>query len=307
MKAPRFAPRSALSAVAFALLAVALPAGAARAAHIEAVDDRGRLVSLAAPAQRIVSLSPAITELLFAAGAGSRVIAASEFSDYPAQARLLPRVARASSIDLERIAALHPDLIVAWASGYPPAMEDALRRLGIPVYVHEASTLESIASAIERLGRLAGSPSAAPAAADLRGEVQALRDRYRDRTPVRVFYQAWPEPLMTLGGRHIISEALQACGGVNVFAELAQLVATVGEEAVLQRDPQLLLASEPGGHDRAALARWKKFPRLHAVADGHLVTLDADHFDRPTPRMIEATARLCQLVEAVREDERTRH
>jgi iron complex transport system substrate-binding protein len=291
-----------------AVLAVlgVLLAGAALATPYEVIDDRGQRVGLSVPAQRIVSLSPAITEMLFAAGAGDRIVAASEFSDYPAEARLLPRVARAQSIDLERIAALHPDLIVVWASGYPPAMEEALQRLGIPVYVQEARTLDAIASNIERLGKLTDSPVSAGIAGNLRERVRTLRQRYQQRTPVLVFYQTWPSPVMTLGGRHVISEALKVCGATNVFADLRQLSATVAEEAVLARDPQLLLASEPGGHDRGALARWKKFPHLHAIADGHLVTLDSDHFDRPTPRMIEAVGHLCEVIDHVREDDRIR-
>lgn len=291
-------------AVLSAVLVLGLAATPAQAAAPDDTpravrDDAGALVALPRPAQRIVSLSPGITELLFTAGAGARIVATSEHADYPEAARRLPRVSRAQGIDLERIAALRPDLIVTWGSGYSAALLDALRRLGVPIYVHEPRSLEAIASSVERLGTLAGT-NAAPAAAAFRARLAQLRLRYGARPPVTVFYQVWGNPLMTLSGRHVASEVLRTCGARNVFDDLEPLVATVDIEAVLARRPQLILAAEPGGADRGALERWRNYPQLPAVAGGHLLTLDADLLDRGSVRILDAAAVLCAAVEAVR-------
>ncbi len=245
-------------------------------------------------------MSPGITELLFTAGAGDRVVAVSDYSDYPAAAARLPRVARAQAIDLERIAALRPDLIVAWGSGYPPALLESLQRLAVPVYVLEPRSLDAIAAAIENLGALTGSGAAPGAAADFRTRLAQLRRRYAGRAPIRVFYQVWDNPLMTLSGRHLVSEVMRACGARNIFDDLDPLVATVDVEAVLARRPQILLAAETGGVDQGALAHWRRYRQLPAVAGNHLVTLDADLLDRASARILEATQALCQAVEQVR-------
>lgn len=268
---------------------------------VAVTDDAGLNVALARPALRIVSLSPGITELLFAAGAGEHVVAVSEFADFPAAARLLPRVARAQGIDLERIASLQPDLIVTWGSGYSPTLLAALRRLGCPVYVLEVRKLETVASSLERLGLLTGTaPQADAAAAAFRARLAGLRRAYAQRATVRVFYQAWDNPVMTLSGAHLVSEVLQTCGAQNVFAALAPLVATVDIEAVLAARPQLIASAEAGAVDHGALAAWRRYPQLPAVANGQLVTLDADLLDRGSPRILDATLDLCRHVEQAR-------
>lgn len=283
---------------AAALLCLLLPLAAQA---LSVVDDDAREVRLPAPARRIVSLAPGITELLFGLGAGAQVVAVSEFSDSPPAARALPKVARAQGIDLEAIAALEPDLVVTWGSGYSPALLEALRKLGAPVYVYEPRSLESIASSVERLGILAGAPGAPAVAARFRARLQDLRNRYAGRATVRVFYQIWAHPLMTLSGRHVASEILRACGASNVFADLAPLVATVDAEAVLAARPQVIVTSEPGGADHGALDFWKRYPQLPAVAGGWLFTLDSDEMDRQSLRTLDAAEKLCACVDRARQ------
>jgi iron complex transport system substrate-binding protein len=285
------------------LLGLTLAAGAAHggAAAPQVVDDAGLAVRLSGPAARIVSLAPGITEMLFDIGAGAQVIAASEYSDTPVAARVLPRVARAQGIDLEAIAALKPDLIVAWGSGYAPALLDALRRLEVPVYVFEPRTLEAIAGSMIRLGILTGAAVAPQRAAQYSARLQSLRARYEQRAPVRVFYQVWAQPIMTLSGRHVASEVLRLCGARNVFADVAPLVATVDAESVIATRPQLIVTSEPGGVDQGALAFWRRYPDLPAVAQGQLYTLDADEMDRQTARVLDAAEKLCADVEQARQ------
>jgi iron complex transport system substrate-binding protein len=282
------------------LAAAALLAAGAAHAGVQATDDAGVEIVLAQPARRVVSLAPHLTEQLFAIGAGDRVVATTDFADHPEAAKSLPRVARAHNVDLERVAAARPDLIVAWGSGYPPATLAALRRLGVPLYVDEPATLDGIASSMLRLGALTGAAGAAEAAATYRAAIAQLRERYASRAEVRVFYQVWPQPLMTLGGRHVLSEGLRACGARNVFEALAPVAPQVSVEAVLAADPQVIVTAEPGAADRGSLDLWKRFAGQRAVAGGHLVTIDADRINRHTPRLAAELAVLCERIDAVR-------
>ena len=280
--------------------AAALLVAALAHAEVRAVDDGGTEVVLARPANRIVSLAPHLTEQLFAIGAGDRVVATTDFADYPDAARALPRVARAHHVDLERIAATRPDLIVVWGSGFPPATLAALRRLGVPVYVDEPSRLDGIAESMLRLGALTAATGAKEAAARYRAAIAALRARYSARTEVSVFYQVWAQPLMTLGGRHVISEGLRLCGARNIFDKLAPIAPQVAVEAVIAADPQAIVAAEPGGVDRGALELWQRFGALRAVANGHLIVVDADRINRHTPRLADELAVLCARIDEVR-------
>ncbi|MEW5879073.1 MAG: cobalamin-binding protein [Pseudomonadota bacterium] len=284
-------------------LAAALLACVALGAHarpVAATDDAGNRVELARPAQRIASLAPHLTEQLFAIGVGDRIVGTTDFADYPDEAKRIPRVARAHSVDLERVAALAPDLIAAWGSGYPPAVIEALRRLGAPVFVSEPRSLADIASSLERLGALTASTGAGAVASAFRARLDALRARYADRRPVTVFYQVWAQPLMTLSGKHVLNEAIRVCGGRNVFERLAPIAPHVSVEAVLAADPEVIVTAETGGRATGALDSWKRWPALRAVRAGRLVTLDADRINRHTPRLLDELAVLCERLDEAR-------
>ena len=205
---------------------------AAAWAAVSALDSAGRRVSLPAPAQRIVSVAPHVTELLFAAGAGSRVVAVSEYSDYPEAARRLPRVASSSAVNLEEVLALRVDLVVAWRLDATARSLDRLEALGIPVFYSEPHRLAEIPDAIEALGLLAGTKDAARAAAQtLRSELERTWIRYHGRPIIKVFYQISDRPLMTVNGKHFISDAIALCGGRNVFADLPLIAPMIDAEA----------------------------------------------------------------------------
>ncbi|HYS12975.1 MAG TPA: cobalamin-binding protein [Burkholderiaceae bacterium] len=273
---------------------------ASASAELRAIDDTGNTVVLLQPAQRIVSLAPHITEQLFAIGAGERIVATTEYADYPAAAQKIPRVARINNVDLERVAAARPDLIIIWGSGFSPAVVEALKRLGPPVYVNEPGAIESIATSIERLGVLVGHPEANVVAANFRSRIAALRTQYAQRKQIGVFYQIWSEPLMTLGGRHVLSEAIRVCGGRNVFEELAPIAPQVSKEAVVAARPEIIVTAEPDARPSDALEIWRRFPQIPAVAHDQLVTLDANRINRHTPRMVEELALLCARIDAAR-------
>lgn len=292
-----FRPRAALAVLA-------LSAGlAASAAHAEIVvtDDAGRQLRLAAPAKRIVSLAPHVTELLFAAGAGDKVVGAVNYSDYPEAATRLPQVGGYNNVDLEAVAALKPDLVVAWKTGNRGGNLDRLSALGIPVYVNEPRSLEDVASSLETLGRLAGTQlSAFHAAAAFRERQAMLQKRYGQRPPVRTFYQIWNQPLMTVNGEHLISKVIALCGGENVFAGLPQLAPTVGTEAVLAANPEAIVASGMGEARPEWLDQWKNWDRLTASQRGNLFFIPPELIQRHTPRILDGASRLCAQLEEAR-------
>ncbi len=274
--------------------------GAARA-ELVFKDDSGQEVRLIAPARRIVTLAPHATELLYAAGAGDRLVGTVEYSDYPPAAKKVPRIGSYERFDLEAISALKPDLIIAWETGNPAAQVAKLRALGLTVYSTQPNRTEDIAGQLERYGRLAGSESAGDAAAaQFRQRLERLRRTYAGKPPVRVFYQIWINPLMTVGGPQIISDAIRLCGGENVFGHLPQMAPTVSVEAVLAADPEAIVATGMGDARPDWLNDWNKWPRMTAVTRGNLFHINPDLMQRHTPRILDGAERLCADLEIAR-------
>lgn len=289
-----------LRRLALILLSLALLPSLAAAAP-RAIDDAGARIALPSPARRIVSLAPHATELLFAAGAGDRVVGVAEYSDFPAAAARLPRVGGAGALDLERILALRPDLIVAWQSGNGAEQIERLRELGLTVFVSEPRRLEDIPLTLEKLGELTGTQARAAAVAEaFRRRRDELAARYSDQPPLRVFYQIWNEPLMTVNGEQLISQALNLCGGRNVFAGLGPLAAPVSVEAVLAADPEVIVASGAGGQRPPWLDEWKRWPGLAAVRRGNLYFVPPDLIQRHGPRILDGVELLCRRLEQAR-------
>lgn len=283
-----------------ATLICVVPACAARG-EILVVDDSGAQLRLKEPANRIVSLAPHIAETLFAAGAGEKLVAAVEFSDFPAAAKSLPRVGSFAALDLEAIAALKPDLAVGWVSGNRPAHIGKLRALGIPVYLSEPQRIDDVAKNLVRYGALAGTQAVADAAAArFRARLRELRERYGARPPVRTFYQIWKQPLMTVGGGQIISDAIRLCGGENVFGGLAALAPTVTVEAVLAANPEAIVASGMDAARPEWVDDWRQWKTLAAVQADNLFFVPPDLIQRHTPRLVEGATRLCEHLETAR-------
>ncbi len=291
--------RTGIAALAGAL-ALCVLAGVAAAAPIRVVDDDGAALEIAQPARRIVSLAPHATEMLFAAGAGPAVVAVAAYSDYPPEARQLPRVADAAMIDLENVVALSPDLVVAWPYTAPQHLA-ALRALGIPVFFSNPRTIDGIASDIERLGTLSGTAAQAKkAAAALRARVAALKAKYAGARPLSVFYEIWNRPLYTVGGRHLLSEAIALCGGRNIFAGLTLPAPEVNLEAVIAASPQVIVGADDAGGRPAWLDEWSRWPDLPAVRDRNVLVANGDLLHRPGPRFIDGVAGLCDALAAAR-------
>lgn len=270
-------------------------------AGIEVIDDTGRAVTLERPAERIVSLAPHITEMLFDIGAGDRVVATVSYSDHPEAARELPRVGSYNRFDIERILELDPDLVIGWQSGNPDDALERLRRLGLTLYLTEPRSLDSIATNLERLGRLVGKLETAERAADrFRSRYRELRRKYGDRPQLTVFYEVWHDPLMTINGDHLISAIMRDCGGENVFADLSEIAPRISVEAVLKRNPEVVIASGMDDERPEWLDEWKQWSELEAVRRGNLFFIPPQILQRHTPRALDGMERMCRALEEAR-------
>lgn len=266
-------------------------------ADIAVIDDAGREVKLTQPAQRIISLAPHLTELLYAVGAGAALVGVVQYSDYPEAAKSVPIIGSSSAVDFEAVLRAKPDLIVGWKSGNPAPIIERLAKFNIPLFLSEPRKLDDIASNMERLGVLAGtSADAQSAVRDYRVELQRLRNRMPRNPPLTVFYQIWDRPLITVNGDHMISALLTLCGGRNIFAALPLLAPQIDREAVLAADPDVIIASGSGGGDDHGLQAWSRWPTLRAVRHRQIFFVEPDWVQRPTPRILLGARRICEIL-----------
>lgn len=283
----------------FVMLLLFSTAVAPTHAAISVIDDRGNVVTLQHPALRIISLAPNVTELLFAAGANKRIVGVSSHSDYPAAAKIIPSIGNIYGIDIERIAKLKPDLIVAWGAGNAETQLARLKQLKIPMYISMPDDFEQVASSIERFGALVGNNvQAYEAAALFRQRWQHLADTHKDVQPVTVFYQIWKNPLMTINNGHVISKVIELCGGQNVFGTLKPQVPTVTVEAVLAANPDVIIT--PSDANESSQQSWQRYTSLTATRKKQLFTVSADEISRTGPRIIDAAETMCALLDNVR-------
>jgi iron complex transport system substrate-binding protein len=270
-------------------------------AAISVQDDNGNTVVLPRPAQRLVTLAPHITELVFAAGGGDRIVGTVSYSDFPAAASSIPRVGDHRQLDLERVIALKPDLLVVWLHGNAARQLEPLRKLGIPLFYSEPRKIDDVPDTMYRIAQLLGTePQARQNAAELREKLGRLSAQYRNRSPVRVFYQVWDRPLYTLNGTHIVSDAIRLCGGENVFAKLPITAPIVNIEAVLKENPEAIITGDRRNQDMTGLELWKQYPSLSAAQRGNLFVVKSDLLLRPGPRIVAGAAALCEKLEQAR-------
>jgi iron complex transport system substrate-binding protein len=271
------------------------------AAEIRLEQADGSTLALAAPATRVVTLSPHLTELVFAAGAGDRLIATVEYSEHPEAAADIPRIGDAFRLDIERIITLHPDLIIAWDSGNPRAALDQLRSLGVPVWSVEIREPGEIADTLEAIGTATGRPERAYSEGKkIRGQLTSLTRQYAGVDVLDYFYQVGVKPLFTINGDHLISKGLKLCGGHNVFDTEPGLAFQVGYESVIVANPDALFA--PYLEDMPdPLAAWRDWPAMRAVRREALFLLPADPISRATPRFLDSLELACKLLHSLRE------
>ena len=290
----------ALRWMVIAMALVAVFAGASvRAQPVEASDARGITVHLQQPARRIITLAPNLTELVFAAGAGARLAGVARYSDHPPEARGLPVVSDAVQFDVERMLALRADLVLAWQGGTPPEAIARMERAGLKMFVAGAAGLDDIARNITAIAQIAGTAAAGSitrAAFDT--DLRALRARRSTGAPVRVFYEIWGRPLLTVNNAHLISEIIWLCGGINVFGDQRPLTPEVSREALLEARPDIVLGGSSADTPAAFSARWAALPPpLNVLPVRYLAP---DLMQRPTPRILEGARQVCSYLDGVR-------
>ncbi|WP_018604459.1 cobalamin-binding protein [Uliginosibacterium gangwonense] len=291
------------------LLAALFFSAICQAAPIVVNDDAGHRISLPAPAKRVISLAPSLTEMLYEAGGGDTLVGAVEYSDYPPAALKLPRIGSNQKLDLEQIAALKPDLILVWFHGNATNEVERLNALGIPLFYVEPHGIADIPSALQRLGQLVGSDKIAQEAATrFQARHARLKASYAHRTPVRVFYQIAEKPLLTINNQQIISDAIRLCGGINVFGKESALVPQISTESVVADNPDVILTARWGGHGETAvpamqepsLQGWLKFTAMNAVKHRQLWLIPGDQISRHGPRILDGAQAVCTALDQAR-------
>jgi len=278
-------------------LVAAIPAWGA----LRLTDASGHRLVLDHPAQRVVSLAPFLTELVFDLQAGDRLVGTIAHSDYPEAAKQVPRVGSFHRLDYERIVALQPDLVLLWLTGNGRDELQHLRRLGLKVFAVETTDLAGIARSLVTLGQLLDREAEGRQQAGIyRRRLKKLTGRYADRTPVRVFFQVWDQPLMTAGGPQLITSILRRCGARNIFADQPRPALTVSEEAVIQRRPQAIVATDAGA-GKTPFTRWRGLTSIPAVRDHQLILLNTETLGRATPRVLDGMGKLCRALDRVRD------
>lgn len=263
----------------------------------------GSVFHFEAAVTRIITLSPHLTEIVYAAGAGDRLVATVEYSNYPEAAIEVPRIGDAFRIDVELIITLRPDLVIAWDSGNPQAAVEQLRSLGVPVWSVEIDEPEEIADVLESLGRLIGQAEPARSASmEIRRRLTALSHQYDGVETLRYFYQIGSRPLFTINGSHLISQGLDRCGGRNIFSQERGLAFQVSYESVIVADPEALFAPWQENSPNP-LDTWQEWPSMKAVRQQALFLLPADPVSRATPRFLDSLELACKLLHQLRDRE----
>jgi iron complex transport system substrate-binding protein len=271
------------------------------AAAVTVSDDAGYRVTLPAIPARIISLAPGATEMLFAAGAGQHVIATVQYSDEPAAAKQVPRIGDVVAIDMEKFVALRPEVAIVWPGGGNPAQIEEIARMGIPLYRQQVNALADLPGSLRRMGVLAGTSAIAEQAArNLEARLAALSHTYDSGRHPSVLLQVWNHPVYTVGGTHLMSDVLKLCGARNVFGDLHDLGPAVDIEAVVARNPDIIVAAAPPGAGSEWLADWRRFTTLRAVRSGNLITFEDQRLTRLGPSVIDATEVLCKVLAAAR-------
>lgn len=272
-------------------------------AELTFIDDNGSTLSLRKPATRIVSLAPHITETLFAAGAGKYIVGAVAYSDYPPEAAKIRQIGSYKKIDIEAIAALQPDVVIAWGSGNDSLQIEQLRKLGLTVYIDDPRKIQDIADAIEDYGRMVNNMrEAIEVAQKFRLRYRDIRQKYSDRAKLRGFYQVWNKPLITINGQHLITDVMRICSIENMYADMNQLAPRISIESVIEKDPQIIIASGMGEAKPEWLDDWRKFKNLQAVQYNNLFFIPPAIIQRHAPRILDAAEQLCEQADEARKN-----
>lgn len=271
---------------------------------VSVVDFQGTTISLAHPAQRIIALAPHIVENVYSAGAGDRLVGVVDFSYYPEAAKKIPIVGGYKALNLERIIELQPDLIIAWESGNSHNSYTHLQELGFTVYVDQPHELKDVVKSITDIGQLSATQAHAKKTSDeYLNALNKIQKAYQDKPKVTSFYQVWNQPLRTISSKSIITDAMAACGGINIYHDEIPVAPVINIESIIERDPVAIFASGMSSARPEWLDDWKKWPSLQAVQKNNLFFVEPDHIQRHTVRLLLAIEEICRQLDIARANE----
>lgn len=255
-------------------------------------DDLNNKLSFDSPVSRIASLAPHITELLFHIERGHLIVTTADRSDFPDAAKQIPQIGGYDQINIEKIVSLKPDLIISWQTGNNQRQVDKLKSLGFPIYYSEPKSLADISKTIRNFGILTNNQNFAKNKANAFDQaIINLKPKHKKHT--KVFYEVWHKPLFTINGNQIISEVIRYCGGENIFANSLAIAPIVNFEAVIERNPQLIILSEGS---KESLKDWQRWPVIDAVKNNNILVVNPDHIVRPTPRILKGMKSICEQI-----------
>jgi iron complex transport system substrate-binding protein len=289
-----------LTALAILFAAAWVPA----LAQVSVRDDLGRMLLMKQPAQRIVTLAPFLTELVYSAGAGERLVGVGSFSDYPPEAKKLPEVATGAGFSLEQLAKLKPDLVIAWRDGFRKDDIERISGYGATVFVAQARRLEDIPRLLIAIGAMTGRNTEA-VSVDFTTRIEKLRRANINKPRVRVFLEIWHRPLTTISGNHFMNEGLEICRGENVFQDLEGVSPKVDWEDIFAKEPYAIVGAGSAASLDEFRGNWTIRTGLQAVKENRLIYLEGDAFLRPSLRIVEGIAQLCDALDKLRPAPRT--
>ncbi len=261
----------------------------------------GAVLAEETPERRLVSLAPHITELLFAVGAGEDIVGVVSYSDYPPEARHIARIGSYNTINYEAILSLNPTLVLGWDSGNSEDSLNRLRSLGLDVFSHEPRTLEEVGESLAVIGHQVGRETEGLQASLAFSERLAeLRSRYGGRHKIRLYYQLWNEPQMSVNDEHLISDVIRLCGGENILADAVPLIPKVSIEVVVRRDPEAIITTGMAAERPEWLEDWQRWPSITAVKLGQLYYIHPDLLHRHSPRILDGADQMCRYLDQTR-------
>lgn len=268
---------------------------------IEVRDANGKPFHLDQAASRVIALAPHLVELVYAIGAGDKLVASVSYADYPEAAKKLPRVGSYRNFSVEAIARYKPDLILAWRSSSHQGRVAQLEQLGYKVYWTESVELLDVAKLMLDLGLVLDAPNAKAASQAFHKKYQALKAQYSQQPSVSVFYQVWNQPLQTVSDKHLISAVIRLCGGQNVFSDGVVMAPKINIESVIRLNPEVIVASGMGQAKPEWLDDWRHWGQLQSVRQQQLYFIPPDLIQRHTPRVLDGAQMMCEQLAKARQ------